>query len=317
MEERARRGLAHEKAATGTARTIRSLRRQPPRDRSVSADRVAGRRPITEDSIPDDAIVARCDAMASDPHDPKRVAPAVEFVKDVEKAVQTCEQARKQFPDNARIMYELGRVQILRLEAMPKEAGGRIGVSQKFDEIYANFNFLDASKKGYGVAFYALSRISKDDHRKIYYMQAAANADVPGAAEQLEVLIEKQKTATPQPPPPPQTVAPSPPAQISSSDDCSKPKADEWLPGATKHAPWETHEFQGCKVDPGTIATGAAALAVGLGYLATEVLMPEQRTQRNIDDKANYFSYNNMKKLEEEDKRQNAYWDDYYRALGR
>ena len=51
-----------------------------------------------------------CDVQAANPHDEQRVAPGVELDKIIPRlAIEACEKALKDFPDEPRLIYQLGR----------------------------------------------------------------------------------------------------------------------------------------------------------------------------------------------------------------
>jgi hypothetical protein len=88
-------------------------------------------------------VVAACDRLAAAPDDPKAPGPGVELRSiDADAAIETCHRALAERPDEARLLYELGRAEMA--------AGRRNEAKRLWD---------DAASQGYPAAEYELGML--------------------------------------------------------------------------------------------------------------------------------------------------------------
>ncbi len=111
-----------------------------------------------------------CDVQASDPEDPNRAAPGVEFARIVPRvAVEECRRAVADFPDVARFKYQLGRA---------------LMVSKKNEDAVRAFQA--AAKQNYGMAFVVIGRLWEADNME--YAATAYKAAVEAGIDATKLL---------------------------------------------------------------------------------------------------------------------------------
>lgn len=127
-------------------------------------------------------VITACDKWASDPLDPSRLAPGVEWgLVNTRNAIRDCSIALSRDPANPRLLFLLGRA---------------LDIAEQFDK--AKYFYEQSSSKGYGVAsrnlgyMYRNARgVRADDDAAALYYFLAAEGGVIDARKALAKLYEE------------------------------------------------------------------------------------------------------------------------------
>ena len=110
------------------------------------------------------APVTDCDRLAAHPFDPQRKAPGVSRI-NANMAIPACETAVSQYPNNARLNYQLGRAYY--------STGGNIrGAFEQFTE--AAERGYAAAQNALGVLYHQGQGVPRDDARAVVWYRKAA-----------------------------------------------------------------------------------------------------------------------------------------------
>lgn len=155
------------------------------------------------------ADVTDCDRLAANPPDPDRIAEGVPRSEvDVDAAVQACNEALAESPDNARIAYQLGRVYFYG----GNTAGALQYIGKAADQGYRQAEFVmgalaDNRREGVpdnicAVEDYWYRSASKGHlHARIAYVRHVTkglfeSCDIQATPQELQTLIDVEATGS-------------------------------------------------------------------------------------------------------------------------
>ncbi|MCZ6862320.1 MAG: caspase family protein [Alphaproteobacteria bacterium] len=104
------------------------------------------------------SIISRCDIVAADPDDPRRVGRGVPWgLVNVREGIRECAAAVAEYPQNPRLLFQFGRLMDITGQYPLAETIYRVAARQEYSAALVNLGFMYVSGKGrdrdYGEAY--------------------------------------------------------------------------------------------------------------------------------------------------------------------